>query len=98
MNDQVYTIDEIRGFVAPLLSKYGMASAALFGSYARGEADAQSDIDILLRRGEAFRPLGVFGVAEELHRASGKRVDVYELAELNPGPFRDTVLEECVAL
>ena len=45
-----------------------------------------------------FGPLGIFGVAEELSRASGKRVDVYEMSELDPGPFRETVLKEAVPL
>ena len=64
-----------------------MASASLFGSYARGEADASSDIDLLLVGQRGFRPLGVFGVAEDLHRISGKAVDVYEISELDEGPF-----------
>ena len=98
MDAKVYSIDEIRRMVTPLLEKYDMASAYLFGSYARGAADADSDIDVLLVGNEGFRALDVFGVAEDLHRQSGKRVDVYEISELDDGPFRDAVLEEAVAL
>lgn len=32
----VYTTEELKKMISPLLSKYGMASASLFGSYARG--------------------------------------------------------------
>ena len=98
MSIAVYTIDEIRGFVLPLLEKYGFEGASLFGSYARGDADEESDIDILLKGREGFRPLDVFGVAESLHRVSGKQVDVFEVSELDNGPFRDRVLGELVAL
>ncbi len=84
--------------VEPLLLKYNMASARLFGSYARGNADESSDIDVLLVGNNGFRALGIFGLAEDLHRASGKQVDVYELSELESGPFRDAVLKEAVAL
>lgn len=98
MKDEVYTRDELRGMIEPLLEKYDMKSASLFGSYARGEADDASDIDVLLVGNEGFRPLNIFGIAEELHRVSGKRVDVYELSELNEGPFRDAVIKEAVAL
>ena len=98
MNAKVYSIDEIRQMVAPLLEKYDMASASLFGSYARNAADSESDIDVLLVGNEGFRALNVFGVAEDLHRQSGKRVDVYEISELNAGPFRDAILEEAIAL
>ncbi len=94
----VLETSEIRAMVLPLLERYGMRSASLFGSYARGEADEGSDIDILLEGGSGFRPLDIFGVAEDLHRASGKRVDVFEVSELDAGIFRDTVLREAVRL
>ncbi|HJJ00073.1 MAG TPA: nucleotidyltransferase domain-containing protein [Coriobacteriaceae bacterium] len=98
MTAKVYSIDEIRLMIEPLLLKYNMASASLFGSYARGNADESSDIDVLLVGNDGFKALGIFGLAEELHRMSGKQVDVYELSELDPGSFRDTVLREAVAL
>ena len=40
----------------------------------------------------------MFGVAEDLHRLSGKKVDVFELSELDAGPFRDAVLRDAVLL
>ena len=98
MTGGVYTIEEIRAMLLPLLGRYGMESASLFGSYARGEADADSDIDVLLKGKPGFRGFNIFGVGEELSIASGKRVDVYEVSELVDGPFRDTVLAEAVAL
>lgn len=94
----IFSTEDIRAMVLPLLDRYDMRSASLFGSYARGEADEQSDIDILLEGNPGFRPLGIFGVAEDLHRLSGKQVDVFELSELDAGPFRDTVLREAVPL
>ena len=97
-NPVVYTLEQLRDMIAPLVARYGMRQASVFGSYARGEADAESDIDVLLDGGETFRPINVFAVAEDLHEMSGKRVDVYELRELDEGPFRDTVLREAIAL
>ena len=98
-SNAVYTTSELRDMMVPLLPKHDMASACLFGSYARGEADEASDIDVLLGGNQGFRPLGIFGVAEELHRlsgSSGKRPD--QVSELDPGPFRDSVLREAVTL
>ena len=48
MSDKVYTLDEIRAIAAPIAKQYGVAAMYLFGSYARGEQNAESDIDILL--------------------------------------------------
>lgn len=95
---KVYSIGELSDLVRPLLSKYGMASAKVFGSYARGEATEWSDIDLLLIGRPGFRALDVYGVGEELRRLSGKDVDVYELSELDDGRFRTTILEQAVAL
>ncbi len=72
-------------------------AACLFGSYARGDADASSDIDVLLDGDDGFRLLSVYALSEDLRASSGKDVDVYELSELGPGEFRDAVLREAVA-
>ena len=97
-NETVYTLSQLRDMIMPLVERYGMKAASVFGSYARGEATPDSDIDVLLYGGDTFRHFNVFAVAEDLHETSGKRVDVYEVSELNDGPFRDTVLREAVAL
>lgn len=94
----ILKVEDIRAMVVPLLEKYDMRSASLFGSYARNEADENSDIDLLLEGNPGFRPLNVFGVAEDLFRLSGKRVDVFEILELDEGEFRDRVLREAIRL
>ena len=43
-----YTIEEIRRRVTPVAQKYHLAAVYLFGSYARGDATADSDIDLLV--------------------------------------------------
>ncbi len=39
----------------PLAKKYHVKEIYLFGCYARGEADAQSDLDFLIFGGDGFR-------------------------------------------
>ncbi len=48
---------------------------ALFGSFARGEADKDSDIDLLVR---FSKPIGwtFYGIAEDLEKALGRKVDL----------------------
>lgn len=94
----VYSLSQLRDMILPLLGRYDMRRASVFGSYARGEATPESDIDVLLEGNGSFRHFNVFAVAEDLHEASGKPVDVYEVGELDEGPFRDAVLREAVAL
>ncbi len=98
MMSRIYSYDEIRKVVKPLLAEHAMKSASLFGSYARGEARADSDIDVLLYGDGNFKALAVFAIAEDLFEAFDTPVDVYEISELLPGEFRDTVLAEAVPL
>ena len=42
----VLTISKIKKTILPILNKYGIIDFNLFGSYARGEANSSSDIDI----------------------------------------------------
>lgn len=97
-SSRVYTTDALRAIAGPLVTRYGMRGASLFGSYARGSADAASDIDVLVDAGEHFRALDVYAFGEDLRRLTGKDVDVYEIRELDDGPFRDNVLKEAVRL
>ena len=99
MSDRVCTQDEVFTAVRRLLKKYHAERAILFGSYARQEADASSDIDLIVIGGIKFDPTDVFCIAEELYRTLGKPVDVYELRELNAGSaFYDTVMAEGVQI
>ena len=42
------TIDEIKAAVAPICERYGVKRMTLFGSYARGDADDKSDVDLMV--------------------------------------------------
>lgn len=73
-----YTIDEIRTRVEPIAKKYGLAAVYLFGSYARGEATADSDIDLLVDISgtdiDSLFKLG--GLYSDLEMALGTSIDV----------------------
>ena len=97
MCDGVYTLDELRGIVLPLARARSIDRVSVFGSYARGEADADSDIDLLVDRGGG-RLMRVLGLGAEVEDATGKQVDIYDVSELLPGQFRDVVLGEAIAL
>ena len=99
MKEQIYTQGEIVACVIPLLKKYNAERAILFGSYARQEADGQSDIDLVVIGGEQFEPTDVFCIADELYTALGKNVDVYELREIdNDSDLYRNILTEGVPI
>lgn len=96
--DKVNTVAEIRTLVLPMLDKYDMQEVRLSGSCARSEADAESDIGLLLTGKLGFRPLFVYGVSSELREMTGKDINVFVMSELNLSDFRDKVLHEAVLL
>lgn len=99
MSEHIYSQEELASIVSSLLGKYHAQRAILFGSYARREADGSSDIDLIIVGGESFEPTDVFALADDLHRSTGKEVDVYELSEINTGTdFYDTILSEGVQI
>ncbi len=84
-SEKIYSVKEITGFLLPLIKKYKADKAILFGSYARNEADKDSDIDVMIVGGMEFDPTDIFCIADDLNRVAQKNVDVYEENEINHG-------------
>lgn len=96
---EVLTRSELETAIRTLLKKYHAEYALLFGSYARGEATASSDIDLVVVGGVNFRARDIFSFGEELRQLTHKNVDAFELRELNVGtPFYETVMQEGVRI
>ena len=67
-------IRKIREAKAELHRRFGVESIALFGSYARNEADGESDIDLLVEMPPSFK--NYFGLQRYLENLLGKRIDL----------------------
>ena len=80
--DKVYTIDEIKNKAVPIAKKYGLKKLALFGSYARGDADKNSDVDFLYSGG-TFGGFGYFEFLYDLENKFKCHVDAvsYDIAD-----------------
>jgi uncharacterized protein len=79
------------------LRRLGVSHAAVFGSVARGEAGADSDIDVLVDL-DSGHPMGVFEYARlklYLNEICGGTADVVNRRTLKP-LLRDSVLRDSV--
>ena len=95
MEKAVFTISDIKALVKPIAEKYKVKEIYLFGSYARGEADEESDLDFLVFGGEEFKLTMIFSLAEELRKVLNKDVDVFEIHEINEdSDFYKTIMKE----
>jgi len=86
-----------RAVILVIAARRGVRAVRVFGSVARGEADAASDVDFLvdLDAGRSLLDLG--GFAADLQDVLDCRVDVVTERSL-PARFRDRVAKEAVTL
>ena len=100
------SIEEIKKATATVCSKYDVERAYLFGSYSRGEADEESDVDLRIDTGKdnpkLKSMLQVCGFEFDLEELLNKKVQVITLL---PKPddklnsiFRENVLRDEVLI
>lgn len=101
----IYTVDEIARLVQPIAKQYELKAVYLFGSYARGTATENSDIDLLIdTTGTSVKSLlQVAAIFCDLEAALGKPVDLVTVSSLEQRPqmpsesnFRKTIWDEKV--
>ncbi|MBQ2615614.1 MAG: nucleotidyltransferase domain-containing protein [Synergistaceae bacterium] len=92
-----FTVDEIKRTVIPKARAYGIKSVRLFGSYARGEANDFSDVDLLIDRGKLGGLVQYFSFVNELEDDFGCHVDVVT-SGINDKEFLDGIIREGVLL
>ena len=90
-------VDEINALCDQFITQLSPSKIYLFGSYARGEAHEDSDLDFLVFSGDKCDPTQVFAIAEELREKFKKSIDAFEICEINKGtPFYNAIMKERV--
>lgn len=87
------TILDIKNKIIPILRKYGVIKASLFGSIVRGENTDQSDIDLLVELPETASLLELASLKMDLEERLEKKVDVLTYDSLHP-LLKDKILHE----
>ena len=94
----VLTIKQIKQLIKPVISKYQIEEVFLFGSYARGEANSNSDIDIYCSRGKIRTLYDLTDFKEDLENALGKKVDVVTIGSQMDDSFRKHLEEDKIKI
>ncbi len=97
MTDKIYSIEEIKNIVNPIAKKYGVDKVYLFGSYARGEATVNSDLDFRIDRGPLRRLFALGGMYCDLQESFQKDLDLLTTASLDD-VFLDHIKNEEVLI
>ncbi len=92
-----YTIDELKEKTIPIAEHYGIRSMSIFGSYARGEADENSDVDLLVDKGELRGLIQYFAFVHELEKKLQCHVDVVTTG-IQDQNFLESIAKERILL
>jgi predicted nucleotidyltransferase len=77
-------LEEIERSLVAALRRYGPRSIAIFGSYARGEAGPDSDLDLLVDFKERKSLLTLVRIERELSETLGIKVDLLTEPAISP--------------
>ena len=85
------SLASIKKAAIPILKKYGVSRASLFGSIARGEVHKRSDVDILVEMPRETTLFDMVGIKLDLEKSLKKKVDLVEFKGIKPA-LKDSIL------
>ncbi|WP_397546051.1 nucleotidyltransferase family protein [Rhodothermus marinus] len=89
---------QLRALLPELRARFGVVSLALFGSYVRGQAGAESDLDVLVELDDRpFSLLQFVELEQWLSDRLGVRVDLVEKRALKE-ELKAFILQEAVPI
>jgi len=91
------TINDIKNTVGRLAEQYGAERIYLFGSYARGEAKPNSDVDLRIDKGRIRGLFALGGLRSDLEESLGLAVDLLPTDSLDD-KFLNLIREEEILL
>lgn len=92
MSDKIYSVSTIKSLLQPVFKSYNIKKAILFGSYAKGLATQNSDVDILVDSG--LKGLSFFGLLEDVVTTLDKNVDMLDTTQIIPDSLVDREIAE----
>ncbi len=91
------SVEDIKQKIFPILIKYRVKKASVFGSFAKQAAVDSSDVDILVELEPELSLLDFIGIKIEMEDALNKRVDLVEYDALKAA-IKKSILESQVPI
>lgn len=82
------SVESIKEILRPVFKEYNVKNAVLFGSYAKGNATINSDVDICVDSG--LKGLKFFGLLEDVVNVLKLPVDLIDISQID----RDSRVEK----
>lgn len=97
-NSKILSLKRIKEIIKPILNSYGIKNVYLFGSYARGEANSKSDIDIYCDKGNIKTLIQQGKLEDELEKSLNKDVDIVFESSIKDEFFEKQIMEDLIKL
>lgn len=88
-------IEQYQQLIIPVLKRYFIKRAAIFGSLAKGVLSVDSDIDLLIEPGKNFTMFKMLQLENEIAELVNRKVDLVEYNALKPS-IRNEVLRSAI--
>lgn len=82
MSKKVYTIEEIKAILEKLLYNTPVCQVILFGSYAKQNADAKSDLDFIIDSKGVLMGFSLLELIDKIEKTFHKDIDAFEKTEI----------------
>jgi uncharacterized protein len=88
-------IEQYQQLIVPILEKYAIKRAAIFGSVAKGTNNAKSDVDILIEPEKGFTIFKFLELEAEIAELLNRKVDLVEYRAIKSS-IREEVLSSAI--
>ncbi|WDF55342.1 nucleotidyltransferase family protein [Mucilaginibacter sp. KACC 22063] len=90
-------LQQYKDIIVPVLKRFDIKRAAIFGSVAKGSETLESDIDLLIEPSEGFTLFSMLQLESEISRQTNRKVDIVEFQALKTS-IRNEVMQSAISI
>lgn len=83
--------------IVPVLKKFNIKRASIFGSVAKGLETNKSDLDLLIEPEAGFTLFSLIALENEIKKLTKRKIDIVEFGALKPS-IKTEVLQSAIAI
>jgi predicted nucleotidyltransferase len=91
-------LEEYQQLILPVLKRYFIKRAAIFGSLAKGTMNANSDVDLLIEAETGFTLFTMLNLEQEISDLINRKVDLVEYGALKASIKNEVLLSAITIL
>ncbi len=91
-------LEQYQQIILPVLKRYFIKHAAIFGSFAKGNTNINSDVDLLIEPEKDFTIFKMLKLEEEFSELIKRKVDLVEYSALKPSIRKEVLLSAITIL